>query len=185
MKLFFKKTETAFTLIELMVVISIIGILSSIVYASFGEARAQSRDKVRMSGLKELQLSIELYRAQVGRYPAKGCGGATDFAGPGPTGGTSGFASCAGYISSLVPDFIPALPQDPRFENDNNRGYYYRTDANGTAYKLMLFNVVESLEVTGVGDEFARCPSAAPGGACASGIPTSTYAVYSAGAENW
>jgi len=54
-----KKTKkvSGFTLIELLVTISIIAILSSIIYASFNDARAQSRDKVRMADLKELQLA--------------------------------------------------------------------------------------------------------------------------------
>ncbi len=53
-----------FTLVELMVVISVIGILSSIVYANFGSARASARDDIRKSALKEVQLAIELYKAQ-------------------------------------------------------------------------------------------------------------------------
>jgi prepilin-type N-terminal cleavage/methylation domain-containing protein len=171
--------NTGFTLVELMVVVTIIAILSSILFASFGDARAQSRDKARMTALKELQLSIELYKAQNGTYPTQGCGSGTQFAGPGSATDSS-FSSCVTYITGLVPDFISVLPADTLYENEANRGFYYRSDGN--SYKLMAYDVVETLTVT-LGDEFARCPSTS--GACASGIPANTYAVYSAGAESW
>lgn len=178
--------KTGFTLIELMVVISIIGLLSAIVYANFNDARAQARDKVRMSALKEVQLALEFYKAQNGSYPntslVGACGGGvSDFFGNDPDGGSAGFVNCRDYIPGLVPDFISVLPTDPNQEIVANKGYYYKS--NGLAYKLMAYNVVEQLPITGAGDEFSRCPSAS--GACASGVPATTYAVYSIGAETW
>lgn len=161
-----------------MVTVSIIAILSAIIYASFDQARAQARDKARMSSLKEVQLSLEVYKAQNGSYPAAGCS-AADFAGPGPA--SSGFTSCNDYIVGLVPDFIDRLPTDPRFENDTDRGFYYQSDGN--SYKLMSYDVVEAQTITAYGEEFARCPGV--GGACDATVPATTYAVYSAGAEDW
>ncbi len=179
--------KTGFTLIELIVVIAIIGILSTILYASFDVAKAQSRDKVRMASLKELQLAIELYKSQNGSFPTRGCVGTTaitDFVGPGPVlAGGGNFKTCAtDYIIGLVPDFIPALPTDPSFENEAGRGFYYQS--NGTSYKLMLLDVAESVEIASFADNFSRCPSA--GGSCPN-IETisTTYAVYSAGASGW
>lgn len=172
----FKK---GFTLIELMVVVSIISILSAVLYANFSDARAQSRDKARMSELKQVQLALEMYKAQNDTYPTQGCGPATSFAGPGPAS-ASGFSSCANYINSLVPDYITELPTDDVFETINNRGYFYRS--NGDHYKLMAYDVLESMTMVR-GDEFARCPVLA--GACAAGIPPTTMAVYSVGAETW
>lgn len=171
---------TGFTLIELLVTVSIIAILSAILYTGFEESRAQARDKARMTALKEVQLALEFYKAQNGSYPTQGCGSGSQFAGPGSATGAS-FSSCDTYINGLVPDFIGALPRDPKSESDNNMGYYYRS--NGTSYKLMSYGVVENSFVSSVGDEFARCPSL--GGACAGGVPTDTYAVYSVGAETW
>lgn len=175
-----KNYKKGFTLIELMVAISIIAIMTAVLSANFSDARAQSRDKARMTSLKELQLSVELYKAQYGRYPAQGCGGASDFAGPG-TGG-SGLSACDAYITGLVPDFIAVLPRDTISEADTGKGFYYRTDATGSAYKIMIKDSVEKLTVTSFEDEFSRCPS--DGGGCAE-VQANTYAVYSAGAENW
>jgi prepilin-type N-terminal cleavage/methylation domain-containing protein len=180
---FFYKPKRGFTLIELLVVISIIGILSTIVYASFGEARMQSRDKARMSGLKEVQLAIELYKAQNGVYPSSGCSSVnTNFVGPGPSS-ASGYVSCDVYIAGLIPDFIPALPIDPRSETTAGMGFYYRSD--GLSYKVVVQNSVETLIVTGYDHEFARCPRSQSIGPCAGAVPANTYAVYSAGAEAW
>ncbi len=180
--------KKGFTLIELMVVVAIIGVLASVLYASFEDSREQARDRVRSAELKELQMAIELYRAQNGQYPAAGCGASTlQFAGPGPAS-VSGFRACPPgnplYILGLVPDFIPALPRDPRFESEANRGFYYRSD--GDSYKLMLHDVVESLTVDSFDHEFARCPRQMASGPCSGATPPpNTYAVYSAGAESW
>lgn len=183
-----KKTAHGFTLVELLVVLSVIGLLSSVIYASFGESRAQARDRARLSELKQAQLVIEQYRAQNGSYPVpnSGClGGVSDFVGPGPAS-VAGLVSCPAnfttyYINGLVPGFTEALPLDSKFEFETNRGYYYRSDGN--SYKLMAYDVVENLFVTDFTHEFARCPAAT--GACASGVPATTYAVYSRGAEDW
>jgi prepilin-type N-terminal cleavage/methylation domain-containing protein len=178
-----KKYFSGFTLIELLVTISIIAVLSAILYASFNDARMLARDKTRMASLKEMQLSIEFYKSQYGRYPA-GC--IVDrFSGPGPAGST-GHNSCPNYITghsagnSFVPDFISALPNDPKSENEPGQGFYYRTDNDGNSYKLMILDSVESNLVTSSGDEFARCPGTPCGG-----LLTNTYAVYSSGAQTW
>ncbi len=176
---FILNKEKGFTLVEIMVVVAIIGMLSAVVYASFDDARAQSRDKIRMTSLKEAQLAIELYKAQNSKYPDACAGaGTTKFGGPGTATGNN--VNCDPYILGLVPGFIAALPKDPKSESDSDKGFYYMSD--GDSYKLMILDSVETATVA-AGDEFARCPTAA--GACASGIPANTYAVYSAGAENW
>lgn len=185
-KSIFKK---GFTLVELMVVVTIIALLSAVLFANFGDARMSSRDKARKTELKEMQLSLELYKAQYGRYPAAGCSAAAaNFAGPGPA--TAGnLTSCANYITghaagvTFVPDFTSELPTDTMSEDDANRGFYYRTDSTGSSYKLMVLDAVELETINAYGEEFSRCPSA--GGACGATVPANTYAVYSVGAENW
>lgn len=62
--------RTGFTLIEILVVISIIGILSSIVLASVNQSRAKSRDAQLIAGVDALKHALELYYDANGRYPA-------------------------------------------------------------------------------------------------------------------
>jgi prepilin-type N-terminal cleavage/methylation domain-containing protein len=58
-----------FTLIELMVVISIIALLSSVVLASVKSARDRADNTKIASEMKSLQTALELYKAQFGIYP--------------------------------------------------------------------------------------------------------------------
>ncbi len=180
--MFFNRTKSrkGFTLIEVLIVVAIIGILTAILVVNYNEARKNSRDKVRKSDLKSLQLALELYKAQNGQYPAAGCG-APAWAGPGPHSASWG-TSCDEYIVGLVPEYLPALPRDPNQENTDNVGYIYMS--NGSSYKALVHRSVESARITSFDDEFSRCPRSGPN--CPSVAANDTiYAVYSAGAEDW
>jgi len=68
MENFIKKSLQGFTLIELLVVIAIIGILSGIVLVSLGGARAQARDAVRQSDMRQVISAQEMYYADDDKY---------------------------------------------------------------------------------------------------------------------
>ncbi len=175
--------KNGFTLIEMALVISIIGIFSMIAYAGYSEARAESRDKARAASLQQLQLALELYKDKYGRYPAEGCGDPNDvfWSGPGTHPGWGNANDCPEYILGLVPEFMSALPRDPKDEMVHGRGFIYRTNSGGTAYKALVHYSVETNLVTSYSNEFARCPSNL-GSHC---LQSTVYAIYSAGAESW
>src|SRR3989344_6673093 len=58
-----------FTLIELLVVVAIIGLLASIIVASFGTAQAKARDALRMEDMQTMQKALALYQISGGSYP--------------------------------------------------------------------------------------------------------------------
>jgi type II secretion system protein G len=66
------ETKKGFTLLELLIVITIIGILSSIVLVSLNTSRAKSRDANRAAQMREYTKALELYYADHNQYPDDG-----------------------------------------------------------------------------------------------------------------
>lgn len=74
------KKKKGFTLVELLIVISIVAILSAVVMSNFTLARQKGRDARRKVDIQSIQSALELYRSDIGSYPAaaalSACGGA-------------------------------------------------------------------------------------------------------------
>lgn len=133
-----------FSMIELLVVISVIGILSVVLFENFSGSTEVSRDAQRQADLRALQAAIELYKNENGRYP-EGCNG------PGAWSGQKGTDYECGnnsgqYIVGLAPKYIKKLPTDPKLNGDNS-GYIYVTNDEGSSFKMMVKNTVEAEEV--------------------------------------
>ncbi len=65
----YKINSKAFTLIEMMIVVTIIGIISAIVFASFDKAREKSRNATREASIEQINLALTVYRNVYGSYP--------------------------------------------------------------------------------------------------------------------
>jgi prepilin-type N-terminal cleavage/methylation domain-containing protein len=63
-------SRSGFTLVEMLIVIGIIGILTSVIIASTTVSRAKARDTKRISDMKEIQLGLALYYDVNKVYPA-------------------------------------------------------------------------------------------------------------------
>ncbi len=102
--------KKAFTLIELLIVIAIIGILAAILFVSIGQSPLQgSRDAKRVSDLQSFRTALSLYYADNGRYPVA----STEVA-----DGTAG--NCViGVLCPIVPKYTTSLPRDPLFDDQN------------------------------------------------------------------
>jgi prepilin-type N-terminal cleavage/methylation domain-containing protein len=122
-----------FTLVELLVVISIMAILASVLLANMASSAKIGRDTERQANLRNLQNAIEAYKHKNGTYPVAGC-----------SAGNAVWVSekdCPVYIVGLAPEFITVLPHDSA--RGTNEGYSYVTNTAGTVYKVMAMNTVE------------------------------------------
>lgn len=66
------KNKKAFTIIELLVVVAIIGLLATLVFLSFSNSRARSRDSARLSDVNRIRQALNLYWQASGVYPSEG-----------------------------------------------------------------------------------------------------------------
>lgn len=155
-----------FTLVEIIVVVSIISILAGVSFINYSEATKRARDDDRKADIVTLKTAIELYKTRNGRYPA-GCRAAGQWSGQIGTN----YACLDGssqYIVALAPAFIPTLPQEKKL-NGLDSGYVYATNAEGSVYKLEAKKTVESETLTTT-SKFASCDvndsSRSDGGIC-------------------
>lgn len=126
----FKK---AFTLIEMLVVVSLIGILAAIALVSFGGAQKQARDTTRKSDLKQYQNSLEVYGNMAsGLYPSR-------------TAATSAYTTlCSDLNIKFEPDIT--CSEDPKNSADNTFTYKYISDGTvgtASATKYVLWGKIE------------------------------------------
>ena len=88
--------KKGFTLVELLVVISIISLLTSIVLASLNDARKKARDSARISSVLQVQKALAMYFSDKGGYP-----GVVQNSDPSGTKYLTTVLVPGGYISSI------------------------------------------------------------------------------------
>jgi type II secretion system protein G len=113
--------KNGFTLVELLVVISIIGILASIGLVSFRSAQFRSRDAQRKSDMKQLTNALELFYSDHGRYPSSNNGQIMACPSTTETACVWGISE----FSDTKTTYFKVLPKDPTTEHT----YYYNTVA--------------------------------------------------------
>ncbi len=139
--------KNGFTLVELLVVISIIGILAGIALVAFRSSQARSRDVQRKSDLKQTANALELFYADYQKYPQASADNNlsacpyiyTSGSGAKCTWGISEFRD-VDNAGSTKTTYFKILPKDP----SSTQYYLYRVDS---AYqKFQLFAYLENTQ---------------------------------------
>ncbi|KKQ86533.1 MAG: hypothetical protein UT09_C0032G0012, partial [Parcubacteria group bacterium GW2011_GWF2_38_8] len=92
-------------LIELLVVVAIISLLSSVVLASLNSARAKARDARRLEDMHQLKLVLQIYYDSHGDYPGSG----SDYY----TSSSEGTPYDWDILEGLVGQKLPTDPKGP------------------------------------------------------------------------
>src|SRR5690349_2724010 len=98
-----KLKQAGFTLIEILIIVGIIALLSSVLITSLNQARIKSRDTKRKGDLNQLVKALELYYNGNSGYPSTS---GVWWAATGGCGGAHGYSGATGYIPGLAPGSI-------------------------------------------------------------------------------
>ena len=116
-----KHLKKGFSLVELLVVITIIAILSVVAYTAVGGQTAKARNSKRQQDLSAIQSSLEIYFIENNsNYP--------------------------GNLSELVPNQMPKMPTDPSSTEATTYNYGYAP--NGTLNKYHIAATIENEDGT-------------------------------------
>lgn len=111
-----------FTIIEIMVIIVVIGILTTIVVVSFTAIQKGNRDGQRDNDITEVQRALEKYYADNGQYPL-------------PAGDVDNTGYPLSSLSTLLAPYIASIPTAP----STNQYQYVRGGTNGSAYGIRMY----------------------------------------------
>lgn len=107
--------KSGFTLVELLVVISIIALLSSVVFASINSARAKARDARRAEDMRQIFIALNFFYDQNGCLPltsGSACPGTGAYSEP--NAGAWDYSSQGGFMQFLSNSgFLSRVPTDP------------------------------------------------------------------------
>lgn len=130
------RKQVAFTLIEIMTVIAIMGILAALVIRTISTSRVKARDVIRKTNARHLVSALAQYSIDNnGSYPVKNVGGGIDIT--------------SANLSNLTPNYL--IANSSVFTHDKNAKYISNQSGSYFAQAWELENTTEAIASTGPG----------------------------------
>ncbi len=121
------KKKTGFTLIEMLVIITIVGVFATLGVVALQVSQTRSRDAQRKSDLEKIKVALEEYYNDKGCYPDAGA-----------------FANCG---STELSPYLRVIPCDPR----TGEPYVYEPLAGATCSGYRMFGTLEDTNDPSIG----------------------------------
>ena len=121
-----KNFTKAFTLIELLIVIVIIGILAVALIPRLTGAQARARDIARIADMRQMQTALELYNVENGKYPGNSHYASVQSAWC--THPINWWSWTGIFDSAFMTNYLSSLPRDPLSSNPSYCYGYSRID---------------------------------------------------------
>jgi len=145
-----KNGSRGFTFVEVLVAVAVIAILSTVAYASLGEARKKARDTERKTSIENLQVAFRINKDESGTYPT--------------TGHTLGtIIGEGGALDATLLPYMTAVVKDPSGSvSDTTYEYVYDSDFTcGGTSRIVLY--AKSMERSGNSNWSTVCGGTLPG----------------------
>ena len=148
------KSKKGFTLVELLAVIAIMAILSTIVVVQINGSKERARDNQRKADLLKIATALEFYRTDNKAYPSN-------------LSTEPNTVLNSGLKDALVPTYLPSMPTDPKnpVSTKYDEQYQYVSSATG-ANKSTSFTLYAVLEKPTAEDSATPLPAQALPGTC-------------------
>jgi type II secretion system protein G len=116
--------KKSFTLIEILIVVAIIGIITSIIGVNFSASQKKARDSKRIADMNTIVGGLNAYKREKGDFPQENVGGTI--------GGweTSVDSPDGSKFLEPIKPYVSRVPIDPK--NSGNYYYAYRYYENGS-----------------------------------------------------
>ena len=159
-----------FTLVELLVSITILSLLVTFVTLNFSQLRAEARDEIRINDLRQIQMALSAYKAEYGHFPRESEG----YSGDGLAGIICTDASvCTADrldtpINRVIREFMGPGVRDPLHNEGAGERYWYYYDGVknclSTNHAVTLHaRTMETESFQNVDDFIELCPRIAAG----------------------
>ena len=133
------KKYSAFTFVELMIVVAVIGILMAVAIVSFNGFRSHSRDAKRVADIRQIQSALELYYANNKQYPSS------------LTAGGQLADNSTVYIEKIPSAQVPADGNCSDYDNN----YFYKVSGSNNSYYKIYFCLGSDIESFKAGETVA------------------------------